>query len=54
MADLSRKVLEDPMATRSTTEKGRDGCRVPLPWTSDGPSHGFGAGDAHLPQPDWF
>ena len=46
VADLPRKVLEDPMATRSTTEKGRDGCRVPLPWTSDGPSYGFGAGVA--------
>ena len=28
---------------------GRDGCRVPLPWTSEGPSFGFGAdGSAHL------
>ncbi len=35
-------------------EIGRDGCRVPLPWTADGPSFGFGAGGAHLPQPAWF
>ena len=35
-------------------EKGRDGCRVPLPWTADGPSFGFGAGAPHLPQPAWF
>ena len=35
-------------------EKGRDGCRVPLPWTVDGPSFGFGTGPAHLPQPAWF
>ena len=35
-------------------QKGRDGCRVPLPWTADGPSFGFGAGPAHLPQPAWF
>ena len=27
-------------------EKGRDGCRVPLPWTHDGPSFGFGSGSA--------
>lgn len=42
------------MASRSTTEKGRDGCRVPLPWSLAGPSYGFGARTAHLPQPDWF
>ena len=42
------------MASRSTTEKGRDGCRVPLPWTADGPSYGFGPKLGHLPQPDWF
>lgn len=37
---------------------GRDGCRVPLPWTTSGPSFGFGPDDAsagaHLPQPAWF
>jgi alpha-glucosidase len=54
VADLPQEALEDPMASRSTTEKGRDGCRVPLPWASDSPSYGFGAGAAHLPQPDWF
>jgi alpha-glucosidase len=28
---------------------------VPLPWSLDGPSYGFGAqGGGHLPQPDWF
>ena len=36
------------------TEKGRDGCRVPLPWKSTGTSFGFGTGKAHLPQPQWF
>lgn len=35
-------------------EKGRDGCRVPLPWTRTGLSYGFGAGGSHLPQPLWF
>ena len=54
VADLPLEVLEDPMAGRSTKEKGRDGCRVPLPWTTDGPSYGFGVAAAHLPQPDWF
>jgi alpha-glucosidase len=33
--------------------KGRDGCRVPLPWTAAGPNFGFG-GAPWLPQPDWF
>ena len=54
VAELPREVLEDPMASRSTTDKGRDGCRVPLPWSLAGPSYGFGARTAHLPQPDWF
>jgi alpha-glucosidase len=54
VGDLPREVLEDPIARRSTTEKGRDGCRVPLPWTQDGPSYGFGPANAHLPQPDWL
>ena len=44
----------DVLPRRSGVEKGRDGCRVPLPWTVDGPSFGFGAGGAHLPQPAWF
>jgi alpha-glucosidase len=54
VADLPRAVLEDPVARRSASEKGRDGCRVPLPWTADGPSYGFGSQTAHLPQPGWF
>jgi alpha-glucosidase len=54
VADLPREVLEDPMASRSTTEKGRDGCRVPLPWSLDGPSYGFGSRSPRLPQPEWF
>ena len=54
VAELPREVLEDPMASRSTTDKGRDGCRVPLPWSLAGPSYGFGARTGHLPQPDWF
>ena len=26
---------------------------MPLPWSADGPSFGFGTGGAHLPQPAW-
>lgn len=55
VADLPAEVLQDPTWLRSGhTQKGRDGCRVPLPWTATGPSFGFGSGDAHLPQPGSF
>ncbi|MEM9134445.1 MAG: glycoside hydrolase family 13 protein [Actinomycetota bacterium] len=53
--DLPTAVLDDPVWVRSgKTQRGRDGCRVPLPWTSDGRSYGFGPGEAGpwLPQPD--
>jgi len=55
VADLPFSALEDPVHVRTGgRRKGRDGSRVPLPWTADGPSFGFGAGGAHLPQPGWF
>ena len=53
--DLPLDVLDDPIWVRSDhTEKGRDGCRVPIPWTPSRPSFGFGDDGAWLPQPDWF
>lgn len=46
---------QDPtFARKRGIDVGRDGCRVPLPWTRGGPSFGFGTGGAHLPQPAWF
>jgi alpha-glucosidase len=55
VADLPDQARQDPLFFRSGGETvGRDGCRVPLPWSLDAPSYGFGAGGAHLPQPDWF
>ena len=55
VADLPFDALEDPVYERTgRRRKGRDGSRVPLPWTADGPSFGFGEGGSHLPQPDWF
>ncbi|HET6698584.1 MAG TPA: alpha-amylase family glycosyl hydrolase [Nocardioidaceae bacterium] len=55
VGDLPAEVLQDPTYRRSQgREKGRDGCRVPLPWTRTGDSFGFGPGGAHLPQPAWF
>ncbi|MGW0185082.1 glycoside hydrolase family 13 protein [Streptomyces sp. NPDC003362] len=55
VADLPTAVLQDPIWEQTGhVRKGRDGCRVPLPWTTTGPSYGFGAGGAWLPQPDVF
>ena len=37
VADLPREALQDPTCCGpGGAEKGRDGCRVPLPWTHDG------------------
>ncbi|MFJ1597521.1 glycoside hydrolase family 13 protein [Streptomyces sp. NPDC088261] len=53
VADLPAEALRDPMWERTGHgQKGRDGCRVPLPWTREGSSYGFGAGGSWLPQPD--
>ncbi|MDT0344434.1 glycoside hydrolase family 13 protein [Streptomyces sp. DSM 44938] len=53
VGDLPREALRDPMWERTGhRQKGRDGCRVPLPWTRGGPSYGFGpAAASWLPQP---
>jgi alpha-glucosidase len=53
--DLPPEVLDDPTWPRSAhTMKGRDGCRVPLPWTAGGGSFGFGSDGSWLPQPAWW
>lgn len=50
--DLPEELLQDPVWFRSGgTERGRDGCRVPLPWEPSGPSLGFGSAPGWLPQP---
>ena len=47
--------IQDPQFLRNhKVDVGRDGCRVPLPWSSSGSSFGFGDGGSHLPQPEWF
>ncbi|WP_425484442.1 glycoside hydrolase family 13 protein [Cellulomonas humilata] len=52
VADLPDDALQDPTFLRSRgAQKGRDGCRVPLPWTTHGPTLGFGDQRAHLPVP---
>ncbi|MEU4486172.1 glycoside hydrolase family 13 protein [Streptomyces purpurascens] len=55
VADLPTAVLQDPIWEQTGhVRKGRDGCRVPLPWTTAEPSYGFGSGGAWLPQPSGF
>jgi alpha-glucosidase len=52
--DLPLDLIEDPMHFRSGgTDPGRDGCRVPLPWSGTASPFGFGpdGSDPWLPQP---
>ena len=52
---LPDAVRQDPTWLRSGhTDRGRDGCRVPVPWSSNGPSLGFGPSHPWLPQPDVY
>jgi alpha-glucosidase len=40
--DLPDEVLQDPVWERSGhTERGRDACRVPMPWAGTEPAYGF-------------
>ena len=52
--DLPAELLQDPTWERSGhTVRGRDGCRVPLPWSGDAAPFGFGTDAAPwLPQPE--
>jgi alpha-glucosidase len=54
--DLPREVRQDPAHARSGyVDPGRDGCRVPIPWSGEAPPFGFSpagaAGVPWLPQP---
>ena len=54
--ELPDEVLQDPTWERSgRTERGRDKCRVPIPWSGDTPPFGFSTStDTWLPMPaDW-
>jgi alpha-glucosidase len=55
--DLPDDALLDPMYQRSgMVSRGRDGCRVPLPWSGQAPPYGFSPQPVRtwLPQPaDW-
>lgn len=52
--DLPDEALVDPIWENSGhTLRGRDGCRVPLPWSGDRPPYGFTTGrQTWLPQPE--
>ena len=55
--DLPEDVLADPTWFRTEHQhRGRDGCRVPIPWTTEGSALGFGPDGSTpwLPQPDYF
>ncbi|WP_460776569.1 glycoside hydrolase family 13 protein [Microbacterium sp. GXF7504] len=61
VGDLPPEARQDPAYLRCVGQDGwsfdglgRDGCRVPLPWTRGGSSFGFGDDGAWLPQPTWF
>lgn len=53
VADLPLTLLQDPVFRRSGgAVRGRDGCRVPLPWEGRWPPYGFSTSDrTWLPQP---
>jgi len=56
--DIPDDLRQDPAFAQSgRTDPGRDGCRVPIPWTADGSSFGFGPDGGTrpwLPQPPTF
>jgi alpha-glucosidase len=55
VADIPDDQLQDPVWIRTEHGlKGRDGCRVPIPWDTSAPAFGFGGHEPHLPQPAWF
>jgi alpha-glucosidase len=49
--DIPDEMRQDPVWERSNhTDPGRDGCRIPLPWSTSSPSFGFcPAGSSALP-----
>ncbi|WP_431773362.1 glycoside hydrolase family 13 protein [Streptomyces cucumeris] len=63
VVDLPDECRQDPAFFRTSPDGQdgqdgqdgfRDGCRVPLPWSRSGASHGFGPGGSWLPQPaEW-
>ncbi|NBO46615.1 MAG: hypothetical protein EBU85_06350 [Actinobacteria bacterium] len=54
--EIADDYRDDPVWHRTAGgTTGRDGCRVPLPWTEDGATFGFNVGEkTWLPQPAWW
>jgi alpha-glucosidase len=53
--DLPAELRQDPIFQRTNGERvGRDGCRVPVPWTDEPPAFGFTTGTPWLPMPAEF
>jgi alpha-glucosidase len=53
VVELPDTARQDPTFFRHNGEKyGRDGCRVPIPWSASEPAYGFSTtGESWLPQP---
>jgi alpha-glucosidase len=50
--DVPDAARQDPIFFRTNGARdGRDGCRVPIPWTSEPPTFGFTDGEPWLPLP---
>jgi alpha-glucosidase len=50
--DLPDELRQDPVFHRTNGKrKGRDGCRVPIPWEREPPNFGFTTGEPWLPMP---
>jgi alpha-glucosidase len=50
--ELADELRQDPIFFRTNGARpGRDGCRVPLPWTREPPAYGFTSGTPWLPMP---
>ena len=50
--ELPDEVRQDPVFLHTKgARKGRDGCRVPIPWTKEPPAFGFTDGEPWLPMP---
>ena len=51
--DLTDEARRDPLFFQSGgARKGRDGCRVPVPWTTAAPGFGFTSSEPWLPAPE--
>jgi alpha-glucosidase len=52
-AQVADEYRQDPVFFRTNgQQKGRDGARVPLPWSSEEPAFGFTKGNSWLPIPE--